>query len=99
MFFKSDKYKDAIDLLYTAGTVGMNMVTCTFVGLAMGLGTEWGLKHWFSVDAKPWPMIFFLVMGVVAGFRTIYEEVKRIQKTGKDKSVDGKQDSDDKPED
>jgi ATP synthase protein I len=52
--------------------IGIEMVVSTFVGLAIGLYLD-GL-----FETKPWLTILFLVVGIVAGFKNIFLEVKRI---------------------
>ena len=48
------------------------MVVSTFVGLAIGLYLD-GL-----FETKPWLTILFLIVGIVAGFKNIFLEIKRI---------------------
>ncbi len=52
--------------------MGIEMVVSTFIGLAIGLYLD-GL-----FDTKPWLTIFFLVVGIAAGFKNIFLEIKRI---------------------
>jgi ATP synthase protein I len=52
-------------------TVGIAMVLATFLGLAIGLY----LDELFGTE--PWLMIFFLFMGIAAGFLNIYTIIKR----------------------
>ena len=75
MFFpKQDKPSGAMEVLGMAGTIGLQLVTATFIGLAMG----YFLDKWLGTS--PWCLIIFLLLGIVAGFRDVYLEVKRIQK-------------------
>lgn len=54
-----------------ASTVGLNLVFSTFIGLAMG----YGLDKLFGTG--PWLMIFFTILGIVAGFRELVRMAKR----------------------
>jgi ATP synthase protein I len=54
-----------------ASTVGLNLVFSTFIGLAMG----YGLDKLFGTG--PWLMIFFTILGIVAGFRELIRMAKR----------------------
>lgn len=75
MFFpKQDKPSGAVELLYTAGTIGLHLVSATFVGLAMG----YFLDMWLGTS--PWLLVIFLILGIVAGFRDIFLEARRIHR-------------------
>ncbi|MDT8316633.1 MAG: AtpZ/AtpI family protein [bacterium] len=52
--------------------IGIEMVVSTFVGLAIGIYLD-GL-----LETKPWLTIFFLIVGIVAGFKNIFLEIKKI---------------------
>lgn len=63
--------------------MGIHMVSCTFVGLAIG----YFLEEWLcglGWCAKPWVMIFWLVAGIAAGFKNMYEESQKLQKAERD---------------
>ncbi len=76
MFFpKQDKPSGAMELLYTAGTIGLHLVSATFVGLAMG----YFLDMWLGTS--PWLLVIFLILGIVAGFRDIFREARRIHRS------------------
>jgi Uncharacterized protein conserved in bacteria len=75
MFFPNQgKPSGAIELLSTAGTIGLQLVSATFIGLAMG----YFLDKWLGTS--PWLLVIFLILGIVAGFRDVYLEAKRLQK-------------------
>ena len=61
-------------MLYTAGTIGMHMVSATFVGAGMG----WLIDNWLGTN--PWGLLIGLLFGIVAGFRMVYQEAMRIIK-------------------
>lgn len=83
LFFKNEKYKDVLDLLSTAGTVGLHLVSSTFIGLAMGWALDHYLNKWFGWETWPWITMSMLCLGIVAGFRNVYFEAKRIQRAEK----------------
>ncbi|SNS22876.1 ATP synthase protein I [Humidesulfovibrio mexicanus] len=90
MFFpKQGKQSGALELFYVAGTIGLQLVSATFIGLAMG----YFLDKWLGTS--PWLLVVFLLLGIVAGFRDVYREARRIQRrtgegTGKDGQEPGK---------
>ncbi len=52
--------------------MGIEMVVSTFIGLGIGLYLD-GL-----FETKPWLTIFFLIVGIAAGFKNIFLEIKKI---------------------
>lgn len=73
-FWKKILTKEVSDLLGIAGTIGLHMVSGTFVGLAIG----YFLDQWLGT--KPWLTLFMLVVGVAAGFKNVYDDARRIQR-------------------
>lgn len=73
-FWKKIFTKEVGDLLGIAGTIGLHMVSGTFVGLAIG----YYLDQWLGT--KPWLTLFMLAVGVAAGFRNVYDDARRIQR-------------------
>ena len=71
---KLDFLKDAGGLLSTAGTMGLHLVSGTFVGFAMG----WFLDKW--LDTSPWLTMGFLLLGIVAGFMNVYRDAQQLMK-------------------
>ncbi|MFO7875680.1 MAG: AtpZ/AtpI family protein [Desulfovermiculus sp.] len=65
--------KDYRDSLLRASLLGIHLVATTFVGLAVG----YFLDRWLGT--KPWLTMLFLVLGIVAGFKNMFQEVKKIQ--------------------
>lgn len=61
-------------VLGTVGTIGMQLVVATFIGLAMG----YYLDEWLGT--QPWMLIIFLLLGIAAGFRDVYREAMRLQR-------------------
>jgi ATP synthase protein I len=55
-------------------TVGLEMGLSVAVGAAIG----YYLDRWLKTE--PWLLIVFLIFGVVAGYRSLYRALKRLQK-------------------
>lgn len=64
--------------LLDASTVPLNLVTATFVGLAIG----YGLDHLFGTS--PYLTIVFLLFGIIAGFRELFRYAKKQERDGKE---------------
>ncbi len=56
-------------------TIGIDLVVSTVIGLAIG----WYLDEKF--DTSPLLSIIFLVFGIVAGYRNIFREIKKIDRS------------------
>ncbi len=52
--------------------IGIEMVVSTFVGLAIGVYLDG------KFDTNPWLTLIFLIVGIVAGFRNVFREIKKI---------------------
>ncbi|MGD9609605.1 MAG: AtpZ/AtpI family protein [Desulfovibrionaceae bacterium] len=87
MFGKLIKDKALREAIASASVVGLNLVTATFVGLLIG----YWLDRWLGT--KPWLLLVFLVLGIVAGFKNVVSEVRKIQKADTDEPTDGKDDT------
>jgi len=74
VFGRLIKDKGVRDSIASASVVGLNLVSATFVGLFLG----WWLDKWLGT--KPWLLLAFLIFGIIAGFRNVMQEVKKIQK-------------------
>ncbi len=59
--------KEFYKKLYSVSTAGIFMVVSTMIGYFMGRQ----LDRWFHTD--PWLTLFFLVLGVAAGFKNLME--------------------------
>jgi len=57
-------------------SMGIAMVLCTFIGLIIGIYLD---KY---LGTKPWFTIIMLVFGIAAGFKNIYEMIKKYGDTG-----------------
>ncbi len=82
MFGRLIKDKSVREAIASASVVGLNLVSATFVGLLIG----WWLDRW--LDTKPWLLLTFLVLGIVAGFKNVMMEVRKIQKADENKQDD-----------
>lgn len=78
MFFKNID-KDYWQHLGNASVMGLHLVSGTFVGLLIG----YYLDKWLGT--KPWLTLFFLIMGIIAGFKNMFHEFKKIQKKDEEK--------------
>lgn len=73
MFFsrKKNKHSEAMGLAYM---MGLHLVSGVVVGLVMG----YYLDKYFGT--RPWLMLIFLIFGIIAGYRNMFREMKRIQR-------------------
>ncbi len=79
MFFKNNKddknnqEEDTTTLrsLLNASTIGLAFVTSIFIGTAIG----YFLDDYFGT--KPYLLLFFMIMGIISGFRNAYYFLKR----------------------
>jgi ATP synthase protein I len=72
------KHKDAWDAIANASTLGLHLVSGTFVGFGIGYWLDSWLDE--SYHTKPWLTLAFLVFGIAAGFKNVYIDVKKIQR-------------------
>ena len=54
-------------------TVGITMVAATVIGFYAG----YALDRFFGTS--PWLMLVFLLLGIAAGFKNLFDQVKKIQ--------------------
>ena len=69
--------KDTADLVRRLGKVsiiGIEMVVSTFVGLAIGIFLD------KTFETSPWFTFFFLLIGIAAGFKNMFREIKKIDR-------------------
>lgn len=83
MNFQIFKEKGAWDMIGVAGTMGLHLVSGTLVGLTMG----YFLDRWLGTH--PWLLIVFLLFGIAAGFKMVYEDTQRILRTQKEDKDEG----------
>jgi ATP synthase protein I len=68
------KDKEYWQTLSKAWMVGLQLVSGTFIGLLMGIF----LDRWLGT--RPWLTLIFLLLGIAAGFKNVFQEIKRIQR-------------------
>jgi ATP synthase protein I len=73
-FSKDDKWVNIVQVGGTAGTIGLHFVSATVVGLFIG----YWLDDFFGT--KPWLIMIFFLLGIVAGFKMVYEDFRRLQR-------------------
>lgn len=75
MFFsKNDRWVTIVQVGGTAGTLGLHFVSATVVGLFFG----YWLDKFFGT--KPWLLMIFALLGIVAGFKMVWEDFHRLQR-------------------
>jgi len=77
MFFRSKNKQALWGDLGKASLMGIHLVSCTFVGFAIG----YFLDKWLGTE--PWFLIGFLFFGIAAGFKNMYHEAKKIHEAEK----------------
>ncbi|MCT4534629.1 AtpZ/AtpI family protein [Halodesulfovibrio sp.] len=63
-----------VDTMGTVGTIGLHMVSHPAVGAVAG----YFLDDWLGT--KPWMFIIFLILGVIAGFKAVYADTKKVMR-------------------
>jgi ATP synthase protein I len=74
MIFKKQD-KGNWDGIEKAAVMGTNFVAHTIVGLVLGYYCD----KWFHT--APWGLLFWLIMGIIAGFRVMYLDAMKVSKT------------------
>ena len=64
--------KKSAGVLACAGTIGLHLVS----GPAVGFGIGYMLDSWLGTD--PWMKAVFFFLGIISGFRLVYEDARRI---------------------
>lgn len=74
-------------LIGVLSTVGITLVAATFIGYFLGFL----LDRWLGTS--PWLTVIFLVFGIAAGFKNLFDQAKKVQNldetSGKDKNDRG----------
>lgn len=73
MFFKGID-KEYWNSLLKASLIGIHLVTTSVLGLALG----YFLDKW--LETTPWLTMALFLLGVVAGFKNMFHEVKSLSK-------------------
>jgi ATP synthase protein I len=70
------------------GKVVRQIASYSTLGLEMGLSVAVGAIIGYYLDkwlhSEPWLLIVFLIFGVIAGFRSLYRALKRLQREDKE---------------
>jgi ATP synthase protein I len=74
--------KNAGVLVY-AGTMGLHLVS----GPAVGFGIGWLLDDFLGTD--PWLKAVFFLLGVISGFKLVYDDARKIIEEPKEKHDHG----------
>ncbi|NDV20319.1 hypothetical protein GO013_12960 [Pseudodesulfovibrio sp. JC047] len=74
LFSKDDRLVQITQLGGTAGTMGLHIVSAIIVGLTIG----YFLDDYFGT--KPWLIMIFFFVGVVAGFKMVFEDFRKLQR-------------------
>lgn len=69
-----EEKKDYLRWLGILSTIGINIVVATVIGFLIG--------YWLDtlLGTRPWLMIFFIILGIIAGFRNLFSILSRIDK-------------------
>lgn len=86
-FFKLDQ--SYLNALSHAGTIGLHMVSGVAVGTVLG----WLLDRW--LETWPWLTGIFMVVGIVAGFKNVYVDTKKLVQSQKEESRASSQNAED----
>ncbi len=68
--------------LGSASMIGMHMVS----GLVVGAGMGYFFDKYF--ETKPWGLLFFLIVGMLAGFRNVWRDAKPLIFDKNDKNTE-----------
>jgi len=75
MFFsKNGRWTNIVQVGGTASTMGLHIVSAIIVGLVFG----YYLDDYFGT--KPWMIMIFFLLGVIAGFKMVFEDFRKIQR-------------------
>jgi len=85
--------KGYLNALSHAGTIGMHMVSGITVGTLIGYFLDGWLKTF------PWLTGIFMVFGIVAGFKNVYVDTKRLVASQKEEEQRRSASQDAAPED
>jgi ATP synthase protein I len=68
-----EKDRKFFRMIGVLSTVGITMVAATVIGFYAG----YALDRFFGTS--PWLMLVFLLLGIAAGFKNLFDQVKKIQ--------------------
>jgi len=70
----SGSRKEAFKLLTEFSTIGFTLSGCVFIGLGFGYYLDTKV---FDGKTSPWFTFIFLAIGIVAGFKNLYQMARR----------------------
>lgn len=73
--------KSYISALSNAGTIGLHLVS----GIAVGTVIGYFLDDW--LDTSPWLTMLFMVFGIIAGYKNVYVDTKRLLSAQKEEEA------------
>ncbi len=65
---------------FFAMTVGLDIAGGIIAGVLVGFGFDWAMENWAGIKTSPWGMLFFFLIGIIAGFKNAYTDLKKIEK-------------------
>lgn len=74
MIFNKDKKSELLEAVGSVGMLGTHLVGCTVVGGVFG----YFLDDW--LETAPWLLMGMTILGIIAGFRNVMQEVARMQR-------------------
>jgi len=78
---------------FIALTVGLNLVGGIIAGMLVGWGFDRAMENWFGLRTKPWGFMFFFIIGIIAGFKNAYVDLKKVEKELNSPEEKGKENS------
>ncbi len=60
-------------------TVGINLLGGIIAGLIVGYFVDWIFENWFGLKTAPWGLILFFFIGIIAGFKNAYQDLKKLE--------------------
>ena len=72
---------------YSQAQLAWRMVIELVAGVAIGLGMGYGMD--WLLDTGPWLMIIFLILGFIAGVKTMVRSAKEIQADAETRAATG----------
>ncbi|PTB85882.1 hypothetical protein C9925_02445 [cyanobacterium G8-9] len=61
-------------------TVGTDIIGGILAGILVGAGFDWAMEEWAGIRTAPWGLMFFFLVGIVAGFKNAYYDLKKLER-------------------
>ncbi|WP_224813642.1 AtpZ/AtpI family protein [Hasllibacter sp. MH4015] len=81
---KADPERDHMEEHYSQAQLAWRMVIELVAGLGIGFGIGYGLD--WALGTTPWLMVVFVILGFIAGVRTMIRSAQEIQKAAEDRA-------------